>query len=101
MINRSNRFKRCKRHFDLKKMCWVKRTGNLSNKILINMITKFVIINSICSEIARMKNTKRKQTSEVRYPEATYGIVDTSNLPNKMISNLHEIIQNLLNELNW
>ena len=49
--------------------------------------------------MARMKNTKRKQPSEVRYPEATYGIVDTSILPNKMIFNSYEIIQNLLNEL--
>ena len=80
-------------------MCSVKRTGNLFNKVLINMITMFVNINSICSEMPRMKNTKRKQPSGPRYPQATYMMDDTSDLPDKINSNSHEIIQDLLNEL--
>ena len=46
--------------------------------------------------MARMKNTKRKPPTEVRYPQATYRIDNTSDLSN---FNSHEIIQDLLNGL--
>ena len=49
--------------------------------------------------MARTKNTKRKQPSGPRYPQATYRMVDTCDLPDKIISNSHEIIQELLIEL--
>ena len=49
--------------------------------------------------MARTKNMKRSAPLGSRYPQAVYRIVETSDLSNETISNLHEIIQQLLNEL--
>ena len=49
--------------------------------------------------MARMKNTKRRQPTQVRYPQATYRIDNTNKISNRINSNLHEIIPDLLNGL--
>ena len=49
--------------------------------------------------MARMKKIKRKLPTEVRYPQATYRTDNTSDLSNRINSNSHEIIQDLLNGL--